>query len=395
MGGFFEQLGEAQIAQAQAEAQASAVMGEALATCASAAATAVASGAASAYHAISDFFGPKLIGAPIERCSSNKDQDRATQLKEKKERLAKRNALIQNARMAAPSLPDDQRQEVLAAADRLEKDNKVIERARLSQDVYDANPIDSARRPSEPPLGWTRLSDDDKWLSAHELSKSNFAPPNSEFRAALYQSEDGTLVVAFKGSISTFNVWKNNAQQALGFESDYYDRALRLAKKLNHDGLKYETTGHSLGGGVASLVSAVSDAPGTTFNSVGLNAITAHRAGVNIGMGDELVDAYHVLGEVLTGVQVNRDALIFGVGAALGGWRMGAAAAAVADMAGIAPTALGTPHILPAVDQLGRSRLINNPFALHGMDYVINGIEKEKADDQQTLRSISNQSRIP
>ena len=55
-------------------------------------------------------------------------------------------------------------------------------------------------------------------------------------------------------------------------------------------------------------------------------------------------------------------------------------------MGHVAPVAIGKPHTLPAVDQLGRSRLINNPVALHGMDYVINGIEKEIADDQQPLR---------
>lgn len=435
MGGFLEKFGEAQLEQAQAEAEASRAMGEALTHAAEAvgrgvsdgahavAGAAVAAGhaagqavvatgeavssaitatehfvantahaaydgAVSAYNAVSDFFGPKVIGARIEPCPDDSKEDRATQLRKKIERLDKRKNLIAQARSAAPGLSPEQREKVLDAANRLQTDNKVIERARLAEDVYTAN--DPPR--STPPVGWTRLSDDPQELAKFGLSRDYFAPTDSQFRAALYRSDiDGSVVVAYKGTtFSSLSDWKNNGQQALGFQSDYYDRSIKLAQKLSDElGTNFETTGHSLGGGLSSAGSVVAGVPGTTFNAAGLQPNTIARAGGNIAQGSQLINAYHVSGEILTGFQENKDAVIMGGFAAAGAPLAGVAAAGAMELANIAPAAIGQPHTLPAVDQIGRSHLINNPAALHGMNFVINGLEKEKADDQQTLQAAT------
>lgn len=204
----------------------------------------------------------------------------------------------------------------------------------LAQDAYQA-----AKGEGLPPPGWTRLSEHPELLekyaaqlhtSAFEL-KRTLRPDASGFRAEIYlpdasmQQAGYKPVLAFKGSsgevmtsdgkrhdTTAEDFGANNFPQSVGLETDYYDRAMNLANLLKGYGVDFESTGHSLAGGMAAAAAAVTGTRATTFNAAGLNPVTAARfaqqhPGVVVSSElNQLITNYQVQGELLSdGVQNN------------------------------------------------------------------------------------------
>ncbi|HUB92043.1 MAG TPA: hypothetical protein VMA74_20135 [Dyella sp.] len=207
--------------------------------------------------------------------------------------------------------------------------------ALLSADVYAA-----AKGEGAAPSGWIRVSEHPEWVQkiAARLHLSNdefldmLRPDASGFRAEIYLPDPALLgpgyqpTVAFKGStgeVLTANGLRdtskedflaNNFPQSIGLETDYYDKAMRLAHELQRNGLQVENTGHSLGGGLASAASAIGGAPATTFNAAGLHPLTAKRFAEQNDLPvydvQQHITAYHVQNELLNdGVQNNLHTL--------------------------------------------------------------------------------------
>lgn len=182
------------------------------------------------------------------------------------------------------------------------KDAKPIDLdlAKLAQDSYelDNKNID----------GWTRLSD--AQLQAADIDPASLNDTSTGFRAAIYQDGKGDYVLAFKGT-SGANDWKADATQALGLNTAQYNEATALATKAKAAfGNNLVLTGHSLGGGLASTASIVTDVPAVTFNAAGVNDATLQRLApegdVNAmkqAANNGLVRRYAVQGDALTGEQ--------------------------------------------------------------------------------------------
>lgn len=201
----------------------------------------------------------------------------------------------------------------------------------LAADVYDV-----AKAAGQPPAGWIRASEHPELLrqyAAHSgLSAGQLAaqlrPDGSGFRAEIYLPNAAILgdgyrpVLAFKGSsgevmtsrglrdTGTEDFVANNFPQSVGMETDYYDRAMKLASELQAGGLDFELTGHSLAGGMASAAAAVTGNRAITFNAAGLHPQTARRFGEQNGLPvydvSHRITAYQVQGELLSnGVQDN------------------------------------------------------------------------------------------
>ena len=203
--------------------------------------------------------------------------------------------------------------------------------AGLSADVYDA-----AKSSGEPPKGWIRASEHPELLASYARSAGPetyqlvraMHPDESGFRAEIYLPDSSVLgpgykpVLAFKGSsgqvmtpdglrdTGSEDFVANNFPQSVGLETDYYDRAMALARDLKLAGLDFELTGHSLAGGMASAASAVTGVEATTFNAAGLHPQTAKRFGEQNGLPvydvSHRITAYQVQGELLSnGIQDN------------------------------------------------------------------------------------------
>ncbi|MBH9658980.1 DUF4150 domain-containing protein [Burkholderia pseudomallei] len=259
-----------------------------------------------------------------------------------------RKVQIAEAREKAGSLPPGaERDKLQAAADRFEKNNSVVEQAKLAKNVYYPN--------SAPPEGWNNVSGDPAKLAQYKLKSGDFSIPGTNFRAQVYEPDkdvfgsDFKPQVVFQGTDKTsWSDWKNNIMQGMNKDSAYYSRAVSIGKALAKSGADVNIVGHSLGGGMASAASRTSGIATTTFNSAGLNPSTIARYGGTPVASD--IQAYRVEGEVLTAAQEKSR--------------------------GLMPTAVGEPHILP-----GEGGAVEK----HSMDKVIDGIEQQKAEDQTTI----------
>src|SRR5262249_34184624 len=115
----------------------------------------------------------------------------------KRMRLIERLRLIDAARQKASTMPNGKDKDRLnAAADRLARDNRAVEAARLSGDVYND---------SGAPEGWTRITGNDL---PPELRNATFQS-GTGFYAALYRNDiDGSYTLTYRGTeASTWQDW--------------------------------------------------------------------------------------------------------------------------------------------------------------------------------------------
>ena len=313
--------------------------------------------------------------------------------------IQQRNELLANAYAEAERTGDDSLRQQADALAKLYHDQGM---SALANDVYHH----TASGCSTPPVGWTRASENPEILAQYGLSPADLAPQGSKFRAELYipdpavHGADALPVLSYKGTDVTSPVdWANNFTQGVGQPTDFYNRAMDLALEVNKatDG-QFEITGHSLGGGMATAASAVTGADATTFNSSGLHENTAreylaqhNREPVDIS---DRITAYHVDGDVLTGIQQaaagisphHADQLASvirgAIGVAdskLGESVLGRLGVDVPDLSGLKhatgadlramPTASGESILLPAVNADGSARPAIVP--LGGSDGII------------------------
>lgn len=228
--------------------------------------------------------------------------------------------------------------EAMADLERLKSLHHAVESSRLGQDVYS-----SAAGEGQPPLGWRRGSENYDLLRQQvpglaDLSdiqlREYLKPKESGFRAEIYLPDPEILghgykpTVAFKGSSGPIELANGktrdttledfagiNGPQAIGLQTDYYDRAMRLAFDFQKLGIDVDYTGHSLAGGMATAAVAVSGERAVTVNAAPLHPMTAQRfanqnPGVELHDPNPRITAYQVQGELLSdGVVHNIDRL--------------------------------------------------------------------------------------
>jgi len=317
--------------------------------------------------------------------------------RDKRARWDCRKGQIAAAKETLQGMPEGAEKERLqTATERFERNNVEVERAKLAQHVYqyDKDPYKNSDPPiiPEPPEGWIAVSDADG-LAQYGLEPDNLHKPPSNFRAQVYEPDPAVFgndlkpTVAFKGTQMTeLEDWKNNFAQGGNFHSSYYENAVTIGKNIRQSGAQVHIVGHSLGGGTASAASRASGMPATTFNSAGLNSKTVARYGGTVHQ--TAIQAYRIKGEILTGLQEpgwGGTALAAGAGFAIGGIK-GAAIGALArvGLAALMPDAVGTPHELE-----GKGK---DPIDLHGMDQVIDSIERQKTEDQKIIASATGKT---
>lgn len=230
--------------------------------------------------------------------------------------------------------------QALADLEQLQQLQLGSEQLQLGADAYQ-----SAEGQGKPPTGWIRGSEnlDELRRQIPGLAEMNdkllmsYLKPDSKisgFRAEIYLPDPAILgpgyrpTVAFKGSSGPImmadgktretvaeDFGGTNGPQTIGLKTDFYDRAMDLAKILKDSGARVDYTGHSLGGGMASAAAAVSGERAITLNAAPLHPETALRfkrdnPGVQIYNTDTLITAYQVQGEILSnGVVHNIDRL--------------------------------------------------------------------------------------
>ncbi|MEM6455393.1 MAG: hypothetical protein AAF772_09895 [Acidobacteriota bacterium] len=240
---------------------------------------------------------------------------------------------------------------------------EIMDRAALSADIYND---------SGAPEGWSRLNDAGLPPELAGLPWSDEQPGGSGFHAALYQSDEGEVVLVFEGTNGSDPLgpdgradWSNNLQQGLGLSSQQYSNAIEIAQQVqNVYGDDFVITGHSLGGGLAAAAGTIVGVETTTFNAAGVNPNTLAPFGLTRDDARGTVEAFHVDGEVLNGIQDStlQKGVVEGLKAVI----------PVIPRDAHVPEAAGDRFTLPAVD--GDAGAVD----LHGMPHVVDGLETKR-----------------
>jgi hypothetical protein len=151
-------------------------------------------------------------------------------------------------------------------------------KALLADDVY--NQAENANNPKTTAAieqyGYRCLNADD--LEKLHIFKEDLYLNSSMQGAAIYKKDGDPdeYVISYRGT-KTVGEWLTDGEQAAGFGSTAYERAISLAKDIKAEIKPPATlsfTGHSLGGGMASAAALVTGSKATTFNAAGLNKHT-------------------------------------------------------------------------------------------------------------------------
>lgn len=128
--------------------------------------------------------------------------------------------------------------------------------------------------------------------------------PKSGYLGALYRFElaaNFRYVYAIQGTRPlSVKDWVNNFKQIKG-KSKQFDDAAKFAQKHKAHYQQLSFTGHSLGGGLASLCALLTQSEAVTFNANGLSSHTLHK--YNVVHKPALITAYVVKGELLSTLQ--------------------------------------------------------------------------------------------
>ncbi|AOM39236.1 phospholipase [Xenorhabdus hominickii] len=135
---------------------------------------------------------------------------------------------------------------------------------------------------------YVRLSNDD--LSKAGIDPNTLNDSSTGFQAGVYKN-NGLYIVSFTGSneLKDFMV---SIRQGLGYSEKQYDQAIELANKaLKIFGENVIFTGHSLGGGLASVAALTTGKPAVIYNSSGVSDSTLKRMGISPEAGRELASS--------------------------------------------------------------------------------------------------------
>jgi Dipeptidyl aminopeptidases/acylaminoacyl-peptidases len=352
---------------------------------------------------------PQPAGAAIEPCPKNK----------KAERVAERKARLAASVERLKNMPAGRQRDALAhAIDRFARNNVAVERARLAEDAYNVGKGD-------PPEGWERVTGEalKKLGGTSEL----FPQLRKAFKAAeyrdgyypdLYKSQSAVFgeeryVLSFRGTQGKLD-GSADVVQAFGGDTEQYSKAVKCAQKLKQVlGDKMDITGHSMGGGMAAAAGIVTGSPVWAIDPAGVHAATLERAGKHYSrvQAENYVQNFVAEGEILDTVQspaVQRT-IWGGLTLALpaGGIALAATGRrAVMENGTVVYGAAGPIHHLPILANAkeissgtndrgvspGIAGRVNNDLnpvqkvRLHGVAYVIAGMEQQKADDLLVMR---------
>lgn len=146
---------------------------------------------------------------------------------------------------------------------------------------------------------------------AETIQLLNSTDDDTGWHAELYfNSLTGKYTIACAGTDDKLDAI-NDGALAFGLETPQYTMANALASAINsipqdvRGNLDIEIVGHSLGGGVASIIGLSTGLPTYTYNAAGVSNSTLSEMGLleKKQAGDYDITAYHTANDIVTGLQ--------------------------------------------------------------------------------------------
>src|SRR5690606_24977013 len=153
-----------------------------------------------------------------------------------------------------------------------------------------------------PPAGWSAVSDQQlqelgvadpqAWRLQYLGANDSVSTNDQEFRAEVYTDGEGNYVLSYRGTTEGADDWDNNFRQGLGYETRDGDKfsvtavntAVEFARVFGDnpggESSNLAITGHSQGGGLASVGALASGVPAVTFDASGIHPNTFDRIGI-------------------------------------------------------------------------------------------------------------------
>ncbi len=204
--------------------------------------------------------------------------------------------------------------------------------SQLATAVYEQRTVDGELITTRgtPPEGWSEVTDQqlaDRGVADPQAWRQQFLGFNDtvltnpqEFRAQVYTDEQGNFVLSYRGTAEGGADWDNNFRQGLGFETADGDKfsvtAANTAVEFERvfgdnsggDATNLAITGHSQGGGLASVGSLASGVPAVTFDASGVHPNTLDRMNMSPEQARAFAEggnirAYSLSGDALTRLQ--------------------------------------------------------------------------------------------
>ena len=184
---------------------------------------------------------------------------------------------------------------------------KVFEMSVLSDDSYGGSEYMSETNWEK--LNSINMPEDDPMKST--LNILEMFDKETGFHADLYYNNNlDEYTVSFEGSnmnpmrLRDFidDWWHTNKKQGLGDIPDQYKMAAYITSHLP-EGVKINFTGHSLGGGLASLCGAMTGKPTYIFNAEGVNENILRAFDIDRNKDFSNIKAYHTSNDLLSNTQ--------------------------------------------------------------------------------------------
>lgn len=165
--------------------------------------------------------------------------------------------------------------------------------------------------------GWTEVSHDDLIAEHGWDPEVRLDVPDSQFSATVFTDGEGNYVLAYRGTADGVEDWITNFEQGAGqatTSGEFEVLAPMVAQEFKTalgDGPSpgnLAITGHSQGGGLATVGSLVTGIPAVTFDASGIHPDTMDRLGLDMVTArdvaaDGLIRRYSLYEDALTQAQ--------------------------------------------------------------------------------------------
>ena len=183
----------------------------------------------------------------------------------------------------------------------------------------------------DPPEGWSAVTDakleelgvedPQAWRLQYLGANDTIAGNDQEFRAEIYTDGAGNYVLSYRGTAEGADDWDNNFRQGTGHETQgsqdkfsvtAVDTAIAFERVFGDtpggESSNLAITGHSQGGGLASVGSLASGVPAVTFDASGIHPNTLDRIGIDPQRARDVAEggqirAYSLSSDALTNAQ--------------------------------------------------------------------------------------------